>query len=107
MSEASARAGGPSTGDLGTAPEGPLGGLLVVDLTRALSGPHAAMMLGDLGARVVKVETPAGGDDSRGWGPPFLGEGEQRESTYFMAANRNKESLTLDVKDPADREVLE
>jgi crotonobetainyl-CoA:carnitine CoA-transferase CaiB-like acyl-CoA transferase len=86
--------------------DGPLAGVLVVDLTRALAGPHAAMMLGDLGARVIKVETPNGGDDSRGWGPPFLGEGDQRESTYFMSANRNKESLTLDLKDDADKELL-
>ncbi len=85
---------------------GPLVGVLVVDLTRALAGPHAAMMLGDLGARVIKVETPDGGDDSRGWGPPFVGEGDQRESTYFMSANRNKESLTLDLKDEADKELL-
>jgi crotonobetainyl-CoA:carnitine CoA-transferase CaiB-like acyl-CoA transferase len=89
------------------ASEGPLDGILVVDLTRALAGPHAGMMLGDLGARVVKVETPHGGDDSRGWGPPFLGEGDERESTYFMAANRNKESLTLDLKTDADKAVLE
>jgi crotonobetainyl-CoA:carnitine CoA-transferase CaiB-like acyl-CoA transferase len=64
------------------------------------------MMLGDMGARVIKVESPAG-DDTRGWGPPFVGEGEARESTYFMSANRNKESVTLDLKDPADKEVLE
>ena len=85
--------------------DGPLSDLLVLDLTRALAGPHAAMMLGDMGARVIKVESPAG-DDSRGWGPPFLGEGEQRESTYFMSANRNKESLVLDLKTEADRDVL-
>ena len=54
---------------------GPLDGVLVVDLSRALAGPHAAMMLGDLGARVIKVENPDGGDDSRGWGPPFVGAG--------------------------------
>ncbi len=86
--------------------EGPLSGVLVADLTRALAGPHAAMMLGDLGARVVKVETPGGGDDSRGWGPPFLGEGDERESTYFMSANRNKESVVLDLKDAGDKELL-
>jgi crotonobetainyl-CoA:carnitine CoA-transferase CaiB-like acyl-CoA transferase len=86
--------------------QGPLTGVLVLDLTRALAGPHAGMMLGDLGARVVKVETPNGGDDSRGWGPPFVGEGDQRESTYFMAANRNKESITLDLKTEADKAVL-
>jgi crotonobetainyl-CoA:carnitine CoA-transferase CaiB-like acyl-CoA transferase len=86
---------------------GPLDGVLVVDLTRALAGPHAGMMLGDLGARVIKVESPGSGDDSRGWGPPFVQpEGAGRESTYFFSANRNKESIALDLKDPADAEVL-
>jgi crotonobetainyl-CoA:carnitine CoA-transferase CaiB-like acyl-CoA transferase len=86
---------------------GPLDGVLVVDLTRALAGPHAAMMLGDLGARVIKVENPGSGDDTRGWGPPFVQpEGGDRESTYFLAANRNKESITLDLKDEADKAVL-
>jgi crotonobetainyl-CoA:carnitine CoA-transferase CaiB-like acyl-CoA transferase len=84
----------------------PLEDIVVLDLTRALAGPHAAMMLGDMGARVIKIESP-GGDDTRGWGPPFVGEGEERESTYFMAANRNKESVTLDLKTEDDREVLE
>ncbi|MDN4163229.1 CaiB/BaiF CoA transferase family protein [Nocardioides abyssi] len=85
--------------------------VLVLDLTRALAGPHAAMMLGDLGARVIKVESPAG-DDTRGWGPPFVDPadaeetGASRESTYFLSTNRNKESITLDLKDPADQEVL-
>jgi formyl-CoA transferase len=86
---------------------GPLDGVLVVDLTRALAGPHAAMMLGDLGARVIKVENPDGGDDTRGWGPPFVQpDGGERESTYFLAANRNKESITLDLKADADKAVL-
>src|SRR4051812_505183 len=85
--------------------EGPLSDVLVLDLTRALAGPHAGMMLGDMGARVIKIEAPDG-DDSRGWGPPFLGEGPDRESTYFMSANRNKESLVLDLKSEADCEVL-
>ena len=84
---------------------GPLSDLLVLDLTRALAGPHAAMMLGDMGARVIKVESPTG-DDTRSWGPPFVGPDEARESTYFLSANRNKESLVLDLKDEADREVL-
>ncbi len=88
------------------APHAPLDDIVVLDLTRALAGPHAAMMLGDMGARVIKVESPTG-DDTRGWGPPFVGEGEHRESTYFMAANRNKESVTLDLKDEEDRAVLE
>jgi crotonobetainyl-CoA:carnitine CoA-transferase CaiB-like acyl-CoA transferase len=87
---------------------GPLDGVLVVDLSRALAGPHATMMLGDLGARVVKVEAPGAGDDTRGWGPPFVDPpgGEARESTYFLSANRNKESVTLDLKDAADKAVL-
>ena len=76
---------------------GPLAGLLVVDLSRALAGPHAAMMLGDLGARVIKVEPPTG-DDTRGWGPPFVGPDGGRESTYFLSCNRNKESIVLDLK---------
>lgn len=81
---------------------GPLSGLLVVDLTRALAGPHATMMLGDLGARVIKVEAPGNGDDSRSWGPPFVGPAEDRQSTYFLSSNRDKESIVLDLKDPAD-----
>ncbi len=84
----------------------PLDDVLVVDLSRALAGPHATMMLGDLGARVIKVETPDGGDDTRGWGPPFVGEEGGRQSTYFLSANRNKESIALDLKDEADRDVL-
>jgi crotonobetainyl-CoA:carnitine CoA-transferase CaiB-like acyl-CoA transferase len=77
---------------------GPLADIVVVDLSRALAGPHAAMMLGDLGARVVKVEHPDGGDDSRGWGPPFVGPDHAQESTYFFSCNRNKESVTADLK---------
>ncbi|CAN5864583.1 CoA transferase [soil metagenome] len=76
----------------------PLDGLVVIDLSRALAGPHAAMMLGDLGARVIKVESPGTGDDTRGWGPPFVGPEEARESTYFLSCNRNKESIALDLK---------
>ncbi len=85
---------------------GPLAGLLVVDLSRALAGPHAAMMLGDLGARVIKVESP-GGDDSRGWGPPFLPGSDGREhATYFLSCNRNKESVVADLKSSHGRELL-
>jgi crotonobetainyl-CoA:carnitine CoA-transferase CaiB-like acyl-CoA transferase len=72
--------------------------IVVVDLTRALAGPHAAMMLADLGARVIKVESPGGGDESRSWGPPFVGPDEEPVSTYFMSCNRNKESVTADLK---------
>ena len=89
-------------------PVGPLSDVLVLDLTRALAGPHAAMMLGDLGARVIKVES-ATGDDTRAWGPPWAGEATadgRRDSTYFLSANRNKESIVLDLKDPADADVL-
>jgi crotonobetainyl-CoA:carnitine CoA-transferase CaiB-like acyl-CoA transferase len=87
---------------------GPLTGLVVVDLTRALAGPHAAMMLGDLGAEVIKVENPLGGDDTRGWGPPFVdAEHGERESTYFLCANRNKKSVTLDLKDHAGKAALQ
>ena len=81
---------------------GPLQDVLVVDLTRALAGPHATQMLGDLGARVIKVEAPGRGDDTRGWGPPFVGEPDARQSTYFLCTNRNKESIALDLKDDSD-----
>jgi crotonobetainyl-CoA:carnitine CoA-transferase CaiB-like acyl-CoA transferase len=83
-----------------------LSDVVVVDMTRALAGPHAAMMLGDLGARVIKVETPGIGDDSRRWGPPFVGAEEERQSTYFMSCNRNKESVTADLKSEAGRRLL-
>src|SRR2546428_13864512 len=73
----------------------PLDDLLVIDLTRALAGPFCTVMLSDLGARVIKVETPDGGGDTRGWGPPFVGA----ESAYFLRVNRNKESLALNLKD--------
>lgn len=85
---------------------GPLDDVVVVDLSRALAGPHATMMLGDLGARVVKVEVPDRGDDTRGWGPPFVGEEGARESTYFLSANRNKESIALDLKADDGRATL-
>ena len=85
---------------------GPLAGTVVVDLSRALAGPHAAMMLGDLGARVIKVETPGTGDDTRGWGPPFVGPDDARESTYFLSCNRNKESIALDLKSDDGRDTL-
>jgi len=85
---------------------GPLDDIVVIDLTRALAGPHAAMMLGDLGARVIKVESPVAGDDSRTWGPPFLGPADDPVSTYFLSCNRNKESVTADLKAPAGKELL-
>jgi crotonobetainyl-CoA:carnitine CoA-transferase CaiB-like acyl-CoA transferase len=89
--------------------DAPLADLVVLDLTRALAGPQAAMMLGDMGARVIKVES-ATGDDTRSWGPPWAGDPgpeDPHDSTYFMAANRNKESVVLDLKAPDDVIVLE
>ncbi|GAA4297425.1 CoA transferase [Actinomadura luteofluorescens] len=85
---------------------GMLSGITVIDVSRALAGPHAAMMLADLGARVIKVESPEG-DDSRGWGPPFILDADQRESTYFLSCNRNKESVTADLKTAEGRLLLE
>jgi crotonobetainyl-CoA:carnitine CoA-transferase CaiB-like acyl-CoA transferase len=85
---------------------GPLGDITVIDLSRALAGPHAGMMLGDMGARVIKVETPGTGDESRGWGPPFVGPEDDPVSTYFLSCNRNKESVTLDLKSDDGRDVL-
>src|SRR6187455_1475125 len=82
---------------------GPLTGLTIVDLTRVLSGPYCTMLLADMGARVIKVEQPGRGDDTRAWGPPFVGA----ESAYFLSINRNKESVTLDFKTPEGREILE
>ena len=79
-------------------PARPLDGMLVADLTRVLAGPTATMFLADLGARVIKVERPGLGDDTRGFGPPWAGS----SSAYFESANRTKESIALDFSDPAD-----
>ncbi|SDR29452.1 CaiB/BaiF CoA transferase family protein [Thermostaphylospora chromogena] len=86
--------------------QGPLDDIVVLDLSRALAGPHAAQMLGDLGAKVIKVEHPEGGDESRGWGPPFVGP-DRDISTYFLSANRNKLSITVDLKDPEGKALIE
>jgi crotonobetainyl-CoA:carnitine CoA-transferase CaiB-like acyl-CoA transferase len=84
-----------------------LDGLTVVDLSRVLTGPFAAMLLGDLGARVIKVERPGTGDETRHWGPPFLDvEDGEAASTYFLSVNRNKESISLDLHDAVDLERL-
>ncbi len=80
-----------------------LQGTTVLDLSRILAGPLATMMLGDLGANVIKVERPATGDDTRGWGPPFDARGQ---SAYFLSVNRNKKSVALGLRDPADRRLL-
>lgn len=83
----------------------PLSGVRVVDLTRILAGPYATMLLGDLGADVVKIEHPEGGDDTRGWGPPWV-PGAGGASAYFTSVNRNKRSCTLDLKTEQGRDVL-
>ena len=82
---------------------GPLDGFTILDLTRVLSGPYCTMLLADMGARVIKIEQPGTGDDTRAWGPPFVGG----ESAYFLSINRNKESVTLDFKHPDGRRALE
>jgi crotonobetainyl-CoA:carnitine CoA-transferase CaiB-like acyl-CoA transferase len=80
----------------------PLDDVLVLDLSRVLSGPFASMLLGDFGARIVKLENPDGGDDTRRFGPPFL----NGESTYFLSINRNKESIAVDLKNPKGRALV-
>jgi crotonobetainyl-CoA:carnitine CoA-transferase CaiB-like acyl-CoA transferase len=79
---------------------GVLAGIRVVDFTRVVAGPYCSMLLGDLGAEVIKIEPPAG-DDTRSWGPPFV----EGESAYFLGINRNKKSVCLDLRTPEDREV--
>jgi len=84
------------------AANGPLAGMRVVDLTRILAGPLCTMMLGDMGADVIKVEPPDKGDDTRGWGPPFIAG----EAAYFLGVNRNKRSLALNMAVPAGQKIL-
>jgi crotonobetainyl-CoA:carnitine CoA-transferase CaiB-like acyl-CoA transferase len=87
----------------------PLEGIRVLDMTRALAGPFCTMMLGDLGADVIKVERPGQGDESRGWGPPFVGEPYgpyPGESAYFLSTNRNKRSITVNLKSQAGQEII-
>jgi len=81
---------------------GPLDGIRVLDLSRVLTGPFCSMLLGDLGAEVIKIEIPKRGDDTRQWGPPFL----HGESAYFLCVNRNKKSVTLDLSKEEGREIL-
>lgn len=82
---------------------GPLDGITVVDISTAYSGPYCSMFLADMGAEVFKIERPGGGDDARGWGPPFVGG----ESAWFLSTNRNKKSVTLDIASPKGRRLLE
>jgi formyl-CoA transferase len=87
----------------------PLESIRILDITRALAGPYCTMMLGDLGADVIKVERPGRGDESRGWGPPFVGEPTDcypGESAYYLAINRNKRSLTVNLKDTEGQEII-
>lgn len=82
---------------------GPLQNVTVLDLSRVLSGPYCTMQLADMGARVIKIERPGAGDDTRAWGPPFV----KGESAYFLSINRNKESVTLNFKHPEGRRLLD
>src|ERR1043165_7352927 len=81
---------------------GPLSGVTVIDLSRILAGPYCTLMMAELGARVIKVEPPKGGDDARAYGPFVNGR-----STYFASVNRGKESIALDLKSDADRKIFE
>ena len=79
----------------------PLEGVRILDLTRVVSGPYCTMLLGDLGAEVIKVERPREGDDTRAFAPPFQGD----QAAYFLSVNRNKKSITLDMKNERGKEV--
>ena len=88
---------------------GPLAGIRVLDLSRVLAGPWCSQMLADMGAEVIKIERPGAGDDTRGWGPPFLKDAQGRdtaESAYFLSVNRNKKSVTLDISKPAGQKLV-
>jgi crotonobetainyl-CoA:carnitine CoA-transferase CaiB-like acyl-CoA transferase len=100
MQEQSNRAG-PVDG-----PVGALSGVRVLDMSRILAGPWATQLLGDLGANVLKIEKPGVGDDTRAWGPPFIGDGPTTDAAYFTCANRNKASVTLDFTKPEGAEIL-
>ena len=84
---------------------GPLAGITVLDLSRVLAGPWSAQVLGDLGADVIKVEQPGQGDDTRKWGPPFLDDGS-RDAAYYLCANRNKRSVTIDMAKPEGADLI-
>jgi len=84
----------------------PLEGTVVLDLSRVLAGPWATQTLADLGARVIKIEHPVRGDDTRHWGPPWQSKDDKSESAYFLSANRGKESVALDLKDPRGQSIV-
>src|SRR5258705_1313973 len=83
-------------------PKGPLSGFLVIDLSRILAGPYCTLLMAEMGARVIKVQPPKGGDDARAYGPFVKGK-----STYFASVNRGKESIALDLKAEADRKIFD
>lgn len=85
---------------------GPLDGIKVLDMSRILAGPWAGQLLGDYGAEVLKIERPSVGDDTRHWGPPWLGGDEDGESAYFLSTNRNKQSITIDISHPDGQRVV-
>lgn len=86
----------------------PLAGIRVIELARVLAGPWAGQMLADLGADVIKVENPEGGDDTRAWGPPFVegADGENLSAAYYHSTNRNKRSIAVDLKTPEGQETV-
>jgi len=86
-------------------PSGPLAGLRVLDLSRVLAGPWATQILGDMGADVIKIEQPGQGDDTRRWGPPFLDDGS-KDAAYYLCANRNKQSVAINLADPRGAELI-
>ena len=92
----------PSTKLAKSPDEGALAGIKILDLSRVLAGPWCGMLLGDLGAEVVKIESPHSGDDTRGWGPPFL----EGESAYFLGCNRNKRGIAIDFSQPEGKQLL-
>jgi crotonobetainyl-CoA:carnitine CoA-transferase CaiB-like acyl-CoA transferase len=85
---------------------GPLEGTKILDMSRILAGPWAGQLLGDYGADVIKVERPHHGDDTRHWGPPWLGDDPDSEAAYFLAANRNKRSITIDISHPKGQRLI-
>ena len=84
----------------------PLAGLKVIDQTQALAGPYCAMLLGDMGADVIKIERPGIGDQSRHWAPPYIERGDTKESAYYLAVNRNKRGIALDISTDDGREIM-
>src|SRR6476646_7607792 len=87
----------------------PLSGIKILDLTRVLAGPLSAQMLGDLGAEVIKIERPGGGDDARAFGPPYLKDPEGKannNNSFYLCANRNKKSVTVNIASPEGQDII-